>query len=440
MGRPSAFGIPVGYPELDDQPILGRRNLLNLALVFWVAVPAVLVATLLFRWFPAGAIPPDPGIGWPATRDEAAALLLHHPLLTANLLFLVFVDLQFWAIALWQRSSWLIDPHWTLIPPLLALFYLAHPLAEPNPARSALAFGLLLVWSGRLTWNYFRRERWRFGVREDWRYAKMRRERRFFWLEQGVVVYAVQHGMLVGLTLPFWAIAFHEVGFGALDAALLALAGAGIAIARAADTSLDRFMLENEARVARGEAKIPVLDRGMWRTSRHPNYFGEQLFWWSVAGLGVVCGQPWVVAGTAFNSAALGEGQHPPLGHDRHGCEHREAFEAYRRRTSVWVPWWPRRDGRARSEQRGGRAVEGSGVEDLPPLDHGPPAWGGCARDTHTAHRRVHRRRLKGLSPRPASRRSARAGGAGSPASPSSAGPPPRARGWPAARSSCAAA
>jgi steroid 5-alpha reductase family enzyme len=343
MARSSAFGIEIGYPDLRDQPLLGRRNLLNVALTLWVSVPAIVCAIVLFRWFPAGSTPPDPGLVWPGSPDQAAALLLHHPVLTANLFFFLFVDLQFWIIALVQRSSWLIDPYWTLLPPLLALFYIAHPLADPDETRATLSIAILLIWSLRLTWNYFRRERWRFGHREDWRYAKMRLERRHFWLEQFFVVQATQHLMLVGLSLPFWAIAFRNVAFGALDVACFVLAAVGIAIARAADNQLDRFMLENEARRTRGEPKIRVLDQGIWRASRHPNYFGEQLFWWSIAGFGVACGEPWVAIGTAFNSVVLAAVTVMTERRMLAVPERREAFEAYRRRTSVWVPWWPRR-------------------------------------------------------------------------------------------------
>jgi len=342
MDRSSAFGIPVGYPDMTDQPVFGRRNLVNIGLLLWVPVPAILCTVVLFRWFPANAAPTDPGLVWPSSADEAAALLLHHPIVTANLLFFLFVDLQFWAIALWQRSSWLIDPYWTLIPPLLALFFFAHPFATPDLGRALLSGSLLTVWSLRLTWNYLRRERWRFGYREDWRYAKMRSERRWFWLEQLVVVYAAQHLMLVGLSLPFWAIAARDVPLGWGDFACFALAACGLGIARAADSSLDRFMAHNEVRVARGEPKIPVLDEGIWRTSRHPNYFGEQLFWWSIAGFGVVCGQPWVVVGTFFNSCVLAAVTVMTERRMLAVPERREAFEAYRERTSVWLPWWPK--------------------------------------------------------------------------------------------------
>jgi steroid 5-alpha reductase family enzyme len=150
--------------------------------------------------------------------------------------------------------------------------------------------------------------------------------------------------MLVGLSLPFWAIAFRDVPFGPLDLLCLLLAAAGIAIARAADTRLDSFMAENEARRARGEAPVPLLEDGIWRFSRHPNYFCEQLFWWSIAGFGMLCGEPWVVVGTAFNSCVLAAVTVMTERRMLAVPERHDAFLAYRRRTSVWVPWWPRRE------------------------------------------------------------------------------------------------
>ncbi len=327
-----------GYPDVREWPPLGWRNLSNAALVLLVPVPAVWAAWALFGAFPPGAIPPDPGPGGIASRSDAVAWLLHHPLLAANLFFFVFVDLAFFAIALVQRSSWLIDPYWTLLPVLLAAFFLAHPLAEPNLPRAALCVAVLLVWSVRLTGNYFRRERWRFGLREDWRYAKMRRERPGFWWEQFVVVHLTQHMMLVGLSLPFWAVAFRDRPLSPLDGLCFVGAVGGILVAHVADSQLDRFMRENEARVARGEPKLPLLDTGLWRASRHPNYFGEQLFWWSLAGFGAIVGEPWVAIGSFFNSCVLAGVTVMTERRMLEVPERRAEYEAYRRQTSVWIP------------------------------------------------------------------------------------------------------
>ena len=101
-------------------------------------------------------------------------------------------------------------------------------------------------------------------------------------------------------------------------------------------------MQENEARVARGEPKERLLDHGLWRYSRHPNYFGEQLFWWSLAGYGAIVGQAWVVVGTALNSTVLAVVTVMVEKRMLAVPERREIYEAYRRRTSVLIPWPPR--------------------------------------------------------------------------------------------------
>lgn len=85
-----------------------------------------------------------------------------------------------------QNSTWLIDPYWTLAPPLLVLFWLSHPVASIWTPRQQLSTALLCVWAARLTHSYFRREQWRFGAQEDWRYADMRRKAGKWWCLQQV--------------------------------------------------------------------------------------------------------------------------------------------------------------------------------------------------------------------------------------------------------------
>ena len=140
--------MEIGLPDARAWPLLGRRNLQNALLVLLVPLPGVLATWWLFHCFAPGPTPPDPG--WAAVWE---AWLLHHPILCLNLFYLVFCNLIFWGIALVQRSSWLIDPYWTLLQLLIAGFYAAHPLAEPNVVRAGLTWTSLVVWSVRLTCN-----------------------------------------------------------------------------------------------------------------------------------------------------------------------------------------------------------------------------------------------------------------------------------------------
>lgn len=302
-----------------QQAPFGVRNVANALLCLLVPLPAIVFCAVHFG-------EPEP---W-------------HPLVLANVLFALNVDLLFWIIALAQRSTWLIDPYWTILPVLIAVLYATHPDAHADPARAALSFAVLVLWSWRLTHNYFRRERWRFGYREDWRYAAMRQKSRHFWWTSMFSVYVLQHILLVGLTLPFWAIHTSDAPLSALDLVFAIGALAGIASAHFADTTLARFMASNAARKARGEAPVLILEVGLWRWSRHPNYFGEQLFWWSIAGWGIALGAWWTVAGTVLNSIVLAITtvltERRMLASDRR----RDAYRDYQRRVSVWVPWFRR--------------------------------------------------------------------------------------------------
>jgi steroid 5-alpha reductase family enzyme len=341
---PRGPGLTIGYPDMRSQPVLGLRNLANLALLIAVPIPGILFTGWLYSYFEAGAIPADPGWAGAVGPETWAAYLLHHPIITVNLIFFVNICLLFWLLALAQKSSWLIDPYWTLIPPLINWFYWAHPLADGSTSRSTLTWVLLLVWSSRLTHNYLRREKWRFGYREDWRFAKRRNETRNFWWFQFIYVYAAQQVLLVGLTLPFFAIHFRNSPLGPADFVLALLAVIGIGIAHLADASLDRFMQSNAKKIARGEPKEPLLDTGIWRWSRHPNYFGEQLFWWAIAGFGWVLGEPWVIVGAAANSLVLAAVTVMTERRMVADEARSEAFRAYRKRTSVWLPWPPARN------------------------------------------------------------------------------------------------
>lgn len=270
---------------------------------------------------------------------------LAHPIGLVNALFFLNVCVLFWLISLAQRSAWLIDPYWTILPVLIGHFYATHPLAQADPARSTVALALVWIWSVRLTGSYFRRERWRFGAREDWRFAVKRRESRHFWWYSFFYVFLVQQGLLVGLTAPLWAIHVRPTPFAAIDAGIAALALAGIVIAHVADTQLYRFVAENLRREAAGEPRVELLATGLWRLARHPNYFGEQLFWWALAAYGVRLGEPWVAIGALINTLVLVVVTQMTERRILSRETRRARYEAYRRTTPMWIPWPRRRSG-----------------------------------------------------------------------------------------------
>lgn len=320
----------------------------NWVLLFAVAIPAVWFAVALrttctsdqrtqtFQWLSltTSDVYRNPAL-WCAVGHQA-------PFVTTNILFFLNVCVLFWFLSLVQRSTWLIDPYWTIVPPMIGLFYKYHPNADFNDTRSLVSMFLLFIWSIRLTHSYFRREEWQLGAREDWRFSELKSKHAGnWWWMSFFATYVSQQAMLVGITAPLLAIhSSHAAWDPVWDTAIAALAAAGIMIATIADNQLRAFMLSNERRRATGQPPQLILDSGLWYYSRHPNYFGEQLWWWSLALWGVKLGWYWTVAGTLFNSICLVEVTRMTERRMAARPERAQAWEEHCARTSVWVPWF----------------------------------------------------------------------------------------------------
>jgi steroid 5-alpha reductase family enzyme len=275
---------------------------------------------------------------WAGVALRSSELVAIHPITVVNVLFFLNVCVVFWLVSLAQKSAWLIDAHWTTLPVLIGLFYASHPSAQGERTRSLLVLGLVGLWSARLTHSYFRREGWQFGAREDWRFAERRASPNFWWMSF-FYAFVSQQVLLVGLTLPLWAIEQRATPFGWPDLAIAVLALGGIVIAYLADTELHRFVRDNQAREARGEPRVLVLETGLWRYARHPNYFGEQLFWWSLALYGARVGHAWVIVGPLLNSLLMYVSSRMVEARMLAASWRADAYREYASRTALWIPW-----------------------------------------------------------------------------------------------------
>ncbi|CAA6656434.1 unnamed protein product [Spirodela intermedia] len=309
-------------------------NLKNACIAFLVPFPSLIFfVTFLHRY--------DSAIATSAPAGDLWEWCAGHPLLLANLLFFANVDVLFWIIGLLQSNNWMIDLYWTVIPVMLVHYYAAHPRAVADPARSTIVTALTWAWSLRLTYSYFRREQWQWGAREDWRYHSMRKDygRNWWWLSF-FAVYLSQQVFLIGICLPMYAVHSSNRPWGAWDSLAAAVCIAGITIAYFADTQLHRFVTRNRALEELGAPTVPTLDTGLWRCSRHPNYFGEQLWWWGLCLFALNVGQGWTSIGAAINSLSL---VYITVLVERQMLRKKsrtEAYREYQRTTSVWIPWF----------------------------------------------------------------------------------------------------
>jgi steroid 5-alpha reductase family enzyme len=196
-----------------------------------------------------------------------------------------------WIFSIANDNSSIYDPYWVIAPPLLALALKAAGagrLLGLWHGRQLMILACLYVWASRYH-VFYSWSGWRAGlVHEDWRYEAMRGAPVPYWLNSllgmhlfpTVLVYiAFAPAALVLILDP---VAQPPVGMWDL----IGLAGvlSAVAIQLVADRQLRNY--RNSAEYRRGG----TLRRGLWRASRHPNYFGEVLFWMSMVPFAVSTG------------------------------------------------------------------------------------------------------------------------------------------------------
>ncbi|GAB2217515.1 hypothetical protein Droror1_Dr00000711 [Drosera rotundifolia] len=315
---------------------MANSNLKNALIAFAAPLPSILFNLSFLHHHRAAAAADHP-------LAPLWSWCYQHPSLLSNAIFFFNVDIVFWVIGLVQSCHWLIDPYWTVIPVLLAHYYATHPLLSSsyNIWRSKVVIGLTWVWSIRLTHSYFRRENWQWGAREDWRFDDMRKKYgKHWWWMSFFAVYVSQQAFLIGITLPLYIIHLVDKPWNMWDSTATAVCLAGVVIAYFADAQLHEFVTRNSELKELGKLTVPTLEKGLWKYSRHPNYFGEQLWWWGLAIFAWNLGHGWTCIGALINSMCLAyvtilvENRMLKLPYRA------EAYRRYQKTTSVLIPWF----------------------------------------------------------------------------------------------------
>ncbi len=240
------------------------------------------------------------------------------------------------AFSLGLDNSSVYDPYWSVAPVALALWWLPRfgGIAAGVAVRQVAVTALVLIWAARLTWNWIRR--WQGLSDEDWRYADYRRLGALYWplslvgfhLMPTIVVFVSCLSLVPALSA-------SGRGIGVLDVLAALVTAGAIAIEAGADRQLRRFR-------AAPRKRRQVLDTGLWALSRHPNYFGEVLFWWGVWLFGIAADPSrwWTVLGPV-SVTVLFLGISVPM-MDRRMLTRHPGYAANVASRSAFLPWPPR--------------------------------------------------------------------------------------------------
>lgn len=239
-----------------------------------------------------------------------------------------------YAFSVAHRNSSFYDPYWSVAPIPIALYWIA--AAEgTDGARAVVSFLLVCAWGARLTFNWARG--WKGLGHEDWRYVDLRAKtgRLFPLVDFGGIHFMPTALVFLGCLSLWPAVGVGARPWGALDwLATLVTAGA-IAIEATADQQLRRFVLSKPP-------KGSTLTTGLWRYSRHPNYFGENGFWWGLWLFGLAADPSywWTVAGPLAITLLFVFVSVPLI--DARMLERRPDYAARMERVSAIVPLPPK--------------------------------------------------------------------------------------------------
>jgi steroid 5-alpha reductase family enzyme len=235
-------------------------------------------------------------------------------------------------------NSSIYDPYWSVAPVALGACWLAPALGHGAGARPWLVSTLVVIWAARLTFNCLRQ--WRGLRHEDWRYRELRqRLGAAYWPVSLAGIHLMPTLVVFAGCLPLYAALTADARrFGPLDAVATLVTAAAVWIESAADRQLRRARTAAAAETA-GAASVHAA--GLWACSRHPNYFGEILFWWGLGLFGLAASgwHCWLLAGPAVVTALFLLVSIPMM--ERH-LSRRPGYEEYQRRTSRLVPWFRR--------------------------------------------------------------------------------------------------
>ena len=232
-----------------------------------------------------------------------------------------------WIVSVVARDVSIVDIAWGFLVLVPAVTVAAVSASEAS--RMFAALGVASAWAIRLAAHIAWRHR---GQPEDRRYReiRLRNEPHFEW-KSLYLVFGLQAVLAWIVAAPLMACAWSREPWNALDTVGLAAAVSGLLFEAVADAQLSRFK-------AQAANRGQVMDRGLWRFSRHPNYFGECCLWWGFWLVATAAGAWWTIVSPLLMTVLLVRVSGVPL-LEKDLERRRPGYAEYVRRTPRFVPW-----------------------------------------------------------------------------------------------------
>lgn len=248
-------------------------------------------------------------------------------------LFLLTAVTLLWLLSLALRDASIVDVFWGL--GFVSVYWLGSMLVtHPLAPRQWLVGALVTIWGVRLAVHILRRN---WGQGEDFRYARWRQEAgRSWWWRSYFKVFLLQGSILWLVSMPLLAVLADgdALSLGFLDALAVLAWAVGFFFEAGGDWQLSRFKADpaNAGRLMTG---------GLWRYTRHPNYFGDALQWWGFYLFALASGAWWTIFSPALMTYLLYRVSGVAM-LERTLRETKPGYAAYLARTNAFIPGRPK--------------------------------------------------------------------------------------------------
>jgi steroid 5-alpha reductase family enzyme len=240
-----------------------------------------------------------------------------------------------WLISLAIRDSSIVDPFWGTGFVIANWVYFALT-PDGFPARKWLISILVTIWGLRLSIYLLWRNR---GKGEDFRYQKFRQDAgEKYWWQSFFKVFALQGILLWIISAPLLAAQYSPTPdrLTILDFVAVLLWVVGFAFEAGGDLQLARFKADPAN-------KGKILDRGFWRYTRHPNYFGDFTQWWAYYLIAAsASGGFWTIFSPIVMSTLLLRVSGVTL-LEKTLTTTKPGYKEYVESTNAFFPWFPRK-------------------------------------------------------------------------------------------------
>ncbi|MCU0446613.1 MAG: DUF1295 domain-containing protein [Microscillaceae bacterium] len=238
-----------------------------------------------------------------------------------------------WLYSLAIRDSSIIDTFWGLGFAILAWFY-TYSLPDGFGWRNVLISGLVTIWGLRLALHIGIRNH---GKGEDYRYQQFRQQggKHYWWISY-LRVFVMQGFLMWIIASPLLVAQTYTGGLTYLDYVGIVIWTIGFLFEFVGDWQLAHFKRNSQN-------KGKVMDRGLWKYTRHPNYFGDTLLWWGYFVLALSAdGAWWYIFSPFLMSFLLMQVSGVTL-LEKSLVKTKPQYQEYIRKTSAFFPMFPKK-------------------------------------------------------------------------------------------------